>query len=76
MTVAAGALDEDSPDARHETHEWLTYVVRFDPRDQARPKRCQGQPAPMPLNRRVGGLRRARAAGLWASAGVWLGPNQ
>jgi hypothetical protein len=30
--LAAGVLEDDSPDAPHETREWLTHVVRFDPR--------------------------------------------
>jgi hypothetical protein len=34
--LAAGAPQDDSPDAPHETREWLTHVARFDPKgDQA-----------------------------------------
>ncbi|MGO9752119.1 MAG: hypothetical protein ACLP8S_16070 [Solirubrobacteraceae bacterium] len=64
MTLAAGALEDDSPDAPHETREWLTYVVRFDPTNQARPKGCHGQPAPMPLDRPGG--RASASAGFRA----------
>jgi hypothetical protein len=38
MTLAAGALEDDSPDAPDATREWLTHVVRFDPRGSGRPE--------------------------------------
>lgn len=39
MVHAALALEDDSPDAAHETREWLTHVVRFDSRGSGRPER-------------------------------------
>jgi hypothetical protein len=49
--LAAGALEDDSPNAPHQTREWLTHVEQFDRRGSGRPKGCQGQPAAMPLDR-------------------------
>jgi len=59
--LAAGALEDDSPDARHETREWLTHVERFDPRGSGRPERMS----------RPGGRDAARPTGSLSDCFGW-----